>query len=88
LREHKPDEARQHCERAIKADAQSFVGHSCFALSSMQGSLPKATADQARVEQSLRTAIRINPSFAPAYAGLGEYLALRTQYYERNTTRR
>src|SRR5215469_12392310 len=82
LREHKLGEARQHCERAIKADAQSFLGHSCFALSSIEGGLPKATAEQVRVEDSLRTAIKINPSFAPAYAGLGEYLALRTQYDE------
>lgn len=82
LPEHKLDEAREYCERAIKADAQSFVGHSCFAITSIEGGLPRAAREQARVEDSLHAAIRINPSFAPAYAGLGEYLALRTQYDE------
>jgi TonB family protein len=82
IREHRFQEARQFCERAIKADDQSFLGHSCFALSSLQGSLPKSPTEQARIEQSLRTAIRVNPSFAPAYAELGDYLSIRAKYDE------
>ena len=82
LREHKFQEARQFCERAIQADDRSFLGHSCFALSSMQGTAPRTSPEQARIEQSLRTAIRVNASFAPAYAGLGEYLSFRAKYQE------
>ena len=82
LREHKFQEARQFCERAIQADDRSFLGHICFALSSMQGTAPRTSPEQARIEQSLRTAIRVNASFAPAYAGLGEYLSFRAKYQE------
>ena len=88
MREHKFQEARQFCERAIKADDQSFLGHSCFAISAMREGLPKTTAEQARIEQSLRAAIRVNSSFAPAYAGLAEYLSIRANYDEALTSAR
>ena len=78
IRQHNLGEARQWCEQAIKLDPKSFLGQSCFALSSVEKGLPDA-AGQAGIENSLRAAIKINPSFTPAYAGLAEFFAHRRQ---------
>ena len=69
FRESKYDESRKWCQEAIKLDAQSSVAHYCFAIASIKKGTPDK-ASQAAVEESLRTAIKLNPSFALPYDAL------------------
>lgn len=79
------DEARKWYEQAVKLDSQSYVAHYYFAAISMSlaaqpspatpvGTQPPGAApapvDDPQVESSLRAAIKLNPSFAPAYERL------------------
>jgi len=70
------DEARKWCQEAIKLDPSSFVAHFFFAAASIRKGTPDK-ASQAAVEESLRAAIRINPSFAPAYDALAIFYSIR-----------
>ncbi len=70
------DEAHKWYEQAVKLDSQSFLAHYYFARSAIKKGLPDA-AGQASAERSLRTAMRLNPSFAPAYYGMGVLLAMQ-----------
>ncbi len=75
-RESKYDESRKWCQEAIHLDEQSFVAHFCFAVASISKGTPDK-ASQAAVEQSLRTAIQLNPSFALPYDALAMSFAQR-----------
>jgi Tfp pilus assembly protein PilF len=69
------EEARKRYAQAVQLDSQSFLAHYYFAAISM--SSPIAAADEARVEASLRSAIKLNPSFAPTYDRLAAFLGMR-----------
>jgi tetratricopeptide (TPR) repeat protein len=69
------EEARQRYAEAVHLDSQNFLAHYYFAAISMTTSLD--AAGDAEVEGSLRTAIRLNPSFAPAYDRLATLLGMR-----------
>lgn len=69
------EEARKWYAEAIDLDSQSYLAHYYFAVMSMQDSLD-ASAD-AQVESSLRQAIKLNPSFAPAFDRLAVFLGRR-----------
>ncbi len=69
------EEARKRYAEAIHLDSQNFLAHYYFAAISM--STPLDAADDAQVESSLRTAIKLNPSFAPAYDRLAAFLGMR-----------
>jgi|HubBroStandDraft_2_1064218.scaffolds.fasta_scaffold11287_2 tetratricopeptide (TPR) repeat protein len=75
------DAARKWYEQAVGLDSQSFLAHYYFAAISMnQGEL---TADaEPRVESSLRTAIKLNPSFAPSYDQLAVFYGMRRRNLE------
>ena len=75
-RESKYDESRKWCREAIQLDAQSFVAHFCFAVASISKGTPDKPS-QAAVEQSLRTAIQLNSSFALPYDTLAMFFAQR-----------
>ena len=76
FREQNLDEARKWCQQAIKLDPNSFVALYFFAAASIRkGTTDKAS--QAAVEESLRTVIKMNPSFAPAYEALAIFYAQR-----------
>jgi TonB family protein len=75
-RESKYDESRKWCQEAIHLDEQSFVAHFCFAVASISKGTPDK-ASQAAVEQSLRTAIQLNSSFALPYEALAMFFAQR-----------
>jgi len=64
------DEARKWYEQALKLDPQNVTANYYFSRAVLRKGLPDA-AGQARVEACLRTALKVNPSFAPAYYGLG-----------------
>lgn len=69
------EEARKRYAQAVQLDSQSFLAHYYFAAISMSG--PLAAAGEARVESSLRSAIKLNPSFAPTYDRLAAFLGMR-----------
>jgi tetratricopeptide (TPR) repeat protein len=70
-----PAKAAACYERAVKLDSQNFFAHYRFASTTMQ--LGRLNDNAAQIESSLRTAIRLNPSFAPAYDQLAVFLAQR-----------
>jgi TonB family protein len=75
------DEARKWFEQALKLDPQNMLANYYFAAAVIKKGLP-ATADQVRVENCLRTSIKLNPSFAPAYYGLGILLTMQGKNFE------
>jgi TonB family protein len=76
FRQHNFDQARRWCQEAIKLDPNSFVAHYFFGAASTRKGTPDR-ASQAAVEESLRAAIKINPSFAPAYDALAIFYSSR-----------
>ena len=64
------EEAKKWYAQAVQLDSQSYLAHYYFAAISMSGS--RGASDQAQVESSLRTAIKLNPSFAPAFRPAGD----------------
>lgn len=70
------DEARKWYEQAVKLDSQSYLAHYYFAAMSMNSG-PLNPDAEAQVEASLRTAIRLNPAFAPPYDRLAVFYGLR-----------
>jgi Tfp pilus assembly protein PilF len=76
LRQGHLDEARKWYEQAVKLDSQSYLAHYYFAFISMDsGHLTSDSEEQ--VENSLRTAIKLNPSFAPPYDRLAVFYGMR-----------
>jgi len=69
------EEARKRYAQAVQLDSQSYLAHYYFAAISMGG--PISAAEEGQVESSLRTAIQLNPSFAPAYDRLAAFLGMR-----------
>jgi TonB family protein len=68
-RQQKYGDARKWCEQAIKLEPSNLLAHFFLAAAVVQiGTADKASL--AAAEQSFRTTIEINPSFAPAYSGL------------------
>ncbi len=74
------DEARDWYAQAVKLDSQSFLAHYYFAAISMNGTV--SPADEAPVENSLRTSIKLNPSFGPSYNALATFLGMRHRNLE------
>jgi tetratricopeptide (TPR) repeat protein len=67
-------EARKAYAQAVQLDSQNYLAHYYFAAMSMNGSADKP--GEAQVESSLRTAIKLNPSFAPPYDRLAVLLGI------------
>ncbi len=70
------EEALKWYEQAVKLDSQSYLAHYYFAVIAMRHSQLDTDGD-ARVESSLRTAIKLNPSFAPSYDQLAVFYGMR-----------
>ncbi|HEY6447249.1 MAG TPA: hypothetical protein VIY53_12380, partial [Acidobacteriaceae bacterium] len=66
------DEAKKWYAQAVALDSHSFLAHYYFALLSLMDG--DTGAD---VETSLRTAIQLNPRYAPAYDGLAQLYGRR-----------
>ena len=73
------DAARNWYKQAVDLDSQSFLAHYNFALMSMNSG---DASSNPQVEASLRTAIKLNPHFAPAYDLLASLLAMRRESRE------
>ena len=75
-RQHDFDQARRWCEEAIKLDPNSYIAQYFLAVATIGNAISDKTS-QATIEQSLRAAIRINPSFPFAYDALAMFYATR-----------
>jgi len=69
------EEARKWYERAVKLDSQSYIAHYYYAAISMNAGA--GPGDDTQVESSLRAAIKLNPSFAPAFDRLAAFEGMR-----------
>ncbi len=69
------EEAKKEFAEAVKLDSKSYLAHYYFAVMTLQGSTDSDAS--ARVESSLRSAIKINPTFAPAYDVLATFYGMR-----------
>jgi len=70
------DEARKWYEQAVKLDSQNYIAHYYFAAIAMNTGAA-SPGDDAQVESSLRAAIKLNPSFAPAFDRLAAFEGMR-----------
>jgi len=66
--------ARKSYARAVQLDSQSYLAHYYFAAISLRDD---PSANGAAIESSLRTSIRLNPRFAPAYDQLASYFSMK-----------
>jgi tetratricopeptide (TPR) repeat protein len=68
------DEGEKWYAQAVQLDSRSYLAHYYYAVISMRDSREVSQPD--RIESSLREAIRLNPSFAPAFDSLGVFLGM------------
>ena len=80
FQEGKLDEAAHWYEQAVKLDSQSFLAHYYFAAIAMRASVSGERA--AQIEASLRSAIKLNPSFAPAFDQLANFYGIQHKNLE------
>lgn len=64
------EEARKWYAQAVALHSTDYLAHYYFAALSMNAD---SSAEEPQVESSLRTAIKLNPSYAPAYDRLAAY---------------
>jgi tetratricopeptide (TPR) repeat protein len=69
------EEAKKWYRQAVELDSQSYLAHYYFAAISMQGAVDPS--DEKQVENSLRMATKLNPSFAPPFDRLAVFLGRR-----------
>jgi Tfp pilus assembly protein PilF len=69
------DEARKWYTEAVELDSHSYLAHYYFAAITMHEGVSRF--NEAQVESSLRTAIKLNPTFAPTYDRLAVLLETR-----------
>jgi len=69
------DEGEKWYAQAVQLDSQSYLAHYYYAVISMRDALEASQHDQ--IENSLRQAIKLNPSFAPAFDSLAVFLAMQ-----------
>jgi Tfp pilus assembly protein PilF len=72
------DEAEKWYAQAVQLDSQSYLANYYFAAIAMNHAGPAGLEDE-KIENSLRAAIKLNPSFAPAYDRLAVYLAMHNK---------
>jgi tetratricopeptide (TPR) repeat protein len=71
------EEAKKWYGEAVQLDSQSYLAHYYFAAMSINSGGGPSQPDQ--VESSLRTAIKLNPSYAPAYDMLAAFLGMQNK---------
>ena len=68
--------ARKWYEQAIQLDSQSYIAHYYYAAISMQSG---AAVPAEQIEASLKSAIKLNPKFAPAYDALAMFYGMHRE---------
>jgi len=81
LRQGHSGEALKWYEQAVKLDSQNFMANYYYAAVAMNGG-PLNSENKSQIESSLRAAIKLNPSFAPAYDGLAVFFGMQRQNLE------
>jgi tetratricopeptide (TPR) repeat protein len=76
FQQNRNEEAEKWFDKAVSLNSKNYLANYYYAVMAMQAD-PLHAASIPRVEQSLETAIQINPSFAPAYASLANVYAIR-----------
>jgi tetratricopeptide (TPR) repeat protein len=76
----KTEEANKWYSEAVALNSESYIAHFYYASNLLKGRLDDDTA--AKAEASLRTAIKINPAFAPSYDALAYLLIMRNRGLE------
>jgi tetratricopeptide (TPR) repeat protein len=71
------EDAKKWYAQAVQLDSKSYLAYYYFAAIAM--SSPGGAVDQDRVESSLRTAIKLNPEFSPAFDRLAVFLTMQKQ---------
>jgi tetratricopeptide (TPR) repeat protein len=66
------EEAKKWYRQAVELDSHSYLAHYYFAAISMQDTIDPS--DEKQIENSLRMAIKLNPSFAPPFDRLAVFL--------------
>jgi tetratricopeptide (TPR) repeat protein len=79
FREHDIPAARKWYSEAVQLDSHSYLAHYYFASMSLQSGDKDHDAE---IESSLRTSIKLNPSFAPSYDTLATFLASHQQKFD------
>ena len=74
FREGDKEAARKWYGEAVKLDSQSYLAHYYYAVMSMG---PNGAGQDPEIESSLRTCMKLNPEFAPAYDALAMYYGSR-----------
>jgi tetratricopeptide (TPR) repeat protein len=75
------DEAQKWYAQAVKLDSQSFLANYYFAAITMnRGQFDSESKSQ--IENSLRAAMKLNPSFAPSYDELAVFFGMQRQNLE------
>lgn len=74
FREHDVPQALKWYGEAVKLDSQSYLAHYYFAQISL---MQHGSGDDAAIESSLKQAIQLNPSFAPAFNELAMFYGMR-----------
>jgi Tfp pilus assembly protein PilF len=67
--------ARKWYEQAVKLDSQSYLAHYYYAAMSIDA----GAGDDVQIESSLKTTIKLNPQFAPAYDLLAVFYGTRNE---------
>jgi tetratricopeptide (TPR) repeat protein len=79
FREHDIPAAKKWYGEAVQLDSHSYLAHYYYAVMSLQS---RDKDHDAEIESSLRTSIKLNPSFAPSYDALAGFLAMRQQHLD------
>jgi tetratricopeptide (TPR) repeat protein len=76
FREHDIPAAKKWYGEAVQLDSHSYLAHYYFAVMSLQDGDKDHDAE---IESSLRTSIKLNPSFAPSHDTLATFLAMHQE---------
>jgi tetratricopeptide (TPR) repeat protein len=74
--EHDIPAARKWYSEAVQLDSHSYLAHYYYAVMSLQVGDKEHDAE---IESSLRTSIKLNPSFAPSHDTLATFLAMHQE---------
>jgi tetratricopeptide (TPR) repeat protein len=75
FRDGKMDEAEKWYGQAVKLDSQSYLAHYYYATIALREGM--SAEGDAQIDASLRAAIKLNPSFAPAFDVFAMFLGMR-----------
>jgi len=74
------EEAERWFTQAVALDSKSYLAHYYFAVMALRGWGDPGESSQ--IEKSLKTAVQVNPRFAPAYDTLAQFYAMKGENLE------